>query len=124
MHETRFTDGYFDVIICGWTLSYSNQPAKFAQEIIRITKNRGVVAIAVEYSTLTNEQARKIHHGEYHLNPVNFERINSTGQILQLFGEHVGDVFFNHDAPNKISHGDQMHDDVSSVVVIFSVKKP
>ena len=32
-----------------------------------------VVAIAVEYSTLTNEQDTKLHHGEYHLNPVNRE---------------------------------------------------
>ncbi len=123
MHETRFPDAYFDVIICGWTLSYSNQPAKWAQEMIRITKDHGVVAIAVEYSTLTNEQATKLHHGGYHLNPVNCERINSTGQILELFGEHVGAVFFNHDAPNKISHGDQLNNDVSSVVAIFSLKK-
>jgi len=124
MHATRFPDGYFDVIICGWTLSYSNQPAKVAQEMIRITKDRGVVGIAVEYSTLTNEQATKLHQGEYHLNPVNGERINSTRQILQLFGEHVGDVLFNHDAPNRISHGDQLRNDVSSVVVIFAVNKP
>jgi len=123
MHATRFPDAYFDVIICGWTLSYSNQPAKCAQEMIRITKDHGVVAIAVEYSTLTNEQATKLHGGEYHLNPVNCERINSTGQILRLFGEHVGEVFFNHDAPNKISHGDQLNTDVSSVVAIFSLKK-
>jgi len=42
---------------------------------------------------------------------------------LRLFGEHVGEVFFNHDAPNKISHGDQLNTDVSSVVAIFSLKK-
>jgi len=123
MHDTRFPDAYFDVVICGWTLSYSNQPAKFAQEMIRITQDGGVVAIAVEYSTLTNEQDTKLHHGEYHLNPVNGERINSTRQILQLFGKHVGAVFFNHDAPNKISHGDQMNNAVSSVAAIFSLKK-
>jgi len=123
MHDTRFPDAYFDVIICGWTVSYSNHPARFAQEMIRITKDRGVVAIAVEYSTLTTEQDRRLHDGLYHLNPVNCERINSTRQILQLFGEHVGEVFFNHDAPNKISHGDQLHNNVSSVVTIFALKK-
>jgi SAM-dependent methyltransferase len=121
MHSTRFTDSYFDVIICGWTLSYSNEPQKFAQEALRITKNNGIIAIGVEYSVLTNEQSINFHGG-YHLNP-NFERINSVNQILNLFSGHVKHLYFNHDAPNKISHGEILDKNVSNVIAIFSILK-
>lgn len=122
MHETKFNDSTFDVIICGWTLSYSNRPDKFAAETLRIIKDQGVIGIGVEYSTLTKEQSTKIHGG-YHLHTEKFDRINSTKQILDLFNGHVSHLFFNHDAPNKISHGDHMVNDVSNVIAIFSVTK-
>lgn len=122
MHSTRFEDSTFDVVICGWTLSYSERPDKFASEVLRIIKDGGVVGIGVEYSTLTKEQSMKIHGG-YHLHTENFERINSTDQILKLFDGHVKHVFFNHDAPNRISHGDQMVKNVSNVIAIFSITK-
>lgn len=120
MHSTRFENSCFDVVLCGWTLSYSNHPDKFATEILRIIKDNGVIAIGVEYSTLTAEQS--IKHSGYILRAKN-ERINSTTQILELFNGHVKDVFFNHDAPNRISHSDQLTKDVSNVVTVFSVKK-
>jgi SAM-dependent methyltransferase len=122
MHNTRFEDSTFDVIICGWTLSYSHRPDKFASEVLRIIKDGGVVGIGVEFSTLSKEQSMKIHGG-YHLHTENFERINSTDQILKLFSGHVKHVFFNHDAPNRISHGDQMVKNVSNVIAIFSITK-
>lgn len=122
MHQTRFDNSLFDVLICGWTLSYSNQPDKFATEATRIVKNNGIIAIGVEYSTLTEEQAVKVHGG-YDLRPDTVERINSTHQILNLFSGHVKDIFFQHDAPNKVSHTDKLAKHVSNVVIIFSIKK-
>jgi SAM-dependent methyltransferase len=122
MHNTRFEDSYFDVVICGWTLSYSNQPKKFATETMRILKNKGVVGIGVEYSTLTDEQSIAVHGG-YHLKPKDLDRINSTEQILSLFEGHVDKIFFDHDAPNKISHSNDLTSDVSNVISIFSIKK-
>lgn len=122
MHSTRFADSYFDVVVCGWTLSYSNQPQKFANEALRIIKDTGIIAIGVEYSTLTKEQSRNIHGG-YHLHTDSFERINSVEQILKLFNGHVKHLFFNHDAPNKISHMENIVIDVSNVIAIFSVMK-
>ena len=122
MHSTRFTDSYFDVIICGWTLSYSNEPQKFAQEALRIIKHNGIIAIGVEYSLLTKEQSVNLHRG-YHLSPDKFERINSVDQILSLFSGHVNRLYFNHDAPNKISHGEVAVKNVSNVIAIFSIFK-
>jgi hypothetical protein len=52
------------------------------------------------------------------------KRINSVSGILELFGSHVGDVYFNHDAPRKRSHQKSgLIQEVSNVAVIFSVKK-
>lgn len=122
MHETRFEDSHFDVLICGWTLSYSNEPKKFATEAIRILKNKGVVGIGVEYSTLTDDQSIAVHGG-YHLKPTKLERINSTEQILDLFKGNIETVFFNHNAPNKISHSTSLSQNVSNVISIFSITK-
>jgi SAM-dependent methyltransferase len=122
MHNTRFTDSYFDIIICGWTLSYSNEPQKFADEALRIIRNKGIIAIGVEYSLLTNEQSINLHEG-YDLRPNNFERINSLDQILNLFKGHVQHLYFNHDAPNKISHGEILDKNVSNIIAIFSIFK-
>jgi SAM-dependent methyltransferase len=122
MHNTRFESETFDVVICGWTLSYSNEPLKFANEMLRIIKDNGVIAIGVEYSTLSEENSKKIHDG-YALVTDGFERINSVKDILNLFGEKVKEVYFNHNAPNKISHDYSLNPNVSSVVAIFSIDK-
>lgn len=122
MHQTGFESNSFDVIICGWTLSYSNKPKQFSDEMIRIIKDNGVLAIGVEYSTLSLEDDFKVHNG-YTLIPDGFDRINSVQDILGLFSKNVKTVFFNHDAPNKISHTKELVNNVSSVVTIFSVVK-
>jgi ubiquinone/menaquinone biosynthesis C-methylase UbiE len=112
----------FDAIICGWTLSYSDNPIKFANEMTRIIKNKGVIAIGVEYSTLNALENFQVHNG-YTLENVNVKRINSVNEILSLFTNYLGDIFFIHDAPNKISHSSELVDHVSSVATIFSIIK-
>jgi SAM-dependent methyltransferase len=121
MHHMRFDDSFFDVIICGWTLSYSNQPQKFAEELLRTVKNGGVIAIGVEYSVLTEEQS--MQHTGYHLKTDNFDRINSVDAILKLFEGHIKVVNFQDDAPNRISHSEVLLKEVSNVIAIFTVKK-
>jgi SAM-dependent methyltransferase len=122
MHNTNFMNDTFDAIICGWTLSYSDNPIKFANEMIRIIKNKGVLAIGIEYSTLNALENFQVHNG-YTLENVNIKRINSVNEILSLFTNYLGDIFFIHDAPNKISHSSELVDHVSSVATIFSIIK-
>jgi SAM-dependent methyltransferase len=121
MHNMRFADSFFDVIICGWTLSYSNEPQKFAKELLRVVKSNGVIGIGVEYSVMT--EAEMISHTGYNLNTNNFDRINSSDEILKLFLGHVKHIYFNHDAPNKISHSSTLLKEVSNVIATFSVSK-
>jgi len=122
MHQMKYEDNTWDAVICGWTISYSTTPEKFAKEAIRVVKNGGIIAVGVEYSTMTPQDSSKLLG--YELETKGHQRINSVAQILELFDGHVHEVFFNHDAPAKISHTlEGLNPNVSSVVAIFSIKK-
>lgn len=122
MHAMEYADDAWDAIVCGWTLSYSRFPEKVAKELIRVTKSGGIIAIGVEYSTLGYDDSKELVG--YSIDDEGFQRINSVQDILGLFGDKVGDVFFMHDAPMKRSHTrDEMIETPSAVAVIFSIDK-
>ena len=120
MHEMPYEDGTFDAVLCGWTLSYSKSPQKAAREMARVTRDGGVIGLAVEYQKLDYKE--NVELMGYSVVDRGFERINSTGQILDLFPGQVGDVYFSHDAPLKRSPSKA---DIrgSSVITVFSLKK-
>jgi len=121
MHAMPFSDAEFDVVICGWTLSYSNNPAAFADEILRVAKDDALVAIGLEH--LTN-QPRAAGSGLLDSSEDN-GRINTVDQIINLFGSRVKNVFFRHDAP--LSHKERSEIisinglDSSQVMTVFQV---
>lgn len=122
MHEMPYEDNSFDVVICGWTMSYSNQPKILADEMTRVCRPGGVVAVGVEYSTLDEAGYEKLLG--YSLSIENMKRINSVAQINELFGDHLDQVFFSHDAPLKQSHTPEGKVNFpSSVASIFSIRK-
>lgn len=124
MHSTPFKANSLDVIICGWTLSYSATPDVFAKEMLRIIKNNGLIAIGVEYSTMTQEAGEELTGYSIQEFDRLKERVNSTKDILNLFEGHVAHVYFDHNAPNQVSHtGKELKSNVSNVAVIFSVSK-
>lgn len=124
MHRTSYPDGTWDVIIVGWTLSYSSTPRKFAQEMTRIARNGAVIAIAVEYSTMSEREQVELTGYSIQETAKLSRRVNSIAEILDLFSSHVDQVFFTHDAPMKRSHekGGLVRN-VSNVAVIFSLTK-
>jgi len=122
MHQTPFEDNRWDAIVCGWTLSYSRNPDLFSKELIRIAKRDCAIAIAVEYASLSYEEA--IELDGYSIEDKGFQRINSVDQILQLFEGHIEHVYFSHDAPLKRHHtGAGLVRNPSSAAVIFTVRK-
>lgn len=48
MHEMPFATGSISAIICGWTLSYSIEPARACREMTRILAPGGYIALAVQ----------------------------------------------------------------------------
>lgn len=124
MHRTPYADNAWDVIVVGWTLSYSSAPEQFAAELTRITKPGGIIAIAVEYSTMSESDETALAGYNIQETAKLAKRINSVREILDLFGPRAGHVYFSHDAPRKRSHGaDGLVSDVSNVAVIFSLEK-
>jgi hypothetical protein len=120
MHDMPFADDSFDAVICGWTLSYSTNPGKAAQEMMRVSKPGGLIAIGVEYSELSAKDERRLVGYEIQEFDKIGERINSTEQIKALFAENLGAVFFEHDAPRKVSHSATgMVQNVSNVALVF-----
>ena len=53
MHAMPYDDNSFDVIIIGWVLGYSNDVAKVAQEILRVTRPNGVIAIGNQLTPMS-----------------------------------------------------------------------
>ena len=122
MHETPYGDNTWDAILCGWTISYSRNPERFAREMLRIAKLGCVLVIAVEFVCLSYEDAIELEG--YSIEDKGFQRINSVDQILRLFDGHVDHVYFSYDAPLKRHHTAKgLVPNPSGVGVIFTVRK-
>jgi SAM-dependent methyltransferase len=122
MHEMPYADNSFDVVICGWTVSYSNSPQQLAREMVRVCKDGGVIAVGLEYSTLDEAGYQKLLG--YSLAIPGVERINGVSQINELFRDDIDHLYFSHDAPLKRSHSENgLVAFPSSVASIFSIKK-
>jgi SAM-dependent methyltransferase len=113
MHSTPYADNSYDGVLLGWVLAYSDEPSSAAQEIIRITRPGGVIAIGVEYSPQSQEQVI----AEVGYLPGAKERIESCDQIMAFFGSAVDHVYYQHVvAPNGLAS-------VGALCVIFSIRK-
>ncbi len=123
MHAMPYPESIWDAVVIGWTLSYSHQPQQAAREIIRVTKNGGLVAVGVTYNTLNEQELKEVFGSTIHDWKLLPERINTVDQILALFGQSVDTVFFRHDSPNKISGGSDTKAPPSYSAVIFSIRK-
>jgi len=104
MHNMSYEDNTWDAVMMGWVLTYSKDPKKAAAEIIRVTRPKGIVAIGI--TTYPEKYiAEQVEEG---MLPVEYEtlnRINSTSDILMLFGNHVDKIYFQHDRSNEEKQG-------------------
>ncbi len=68
MHSIEYEDNQFDCVICGWTISYSNNPTLAMQNMIRVLKDKGFLAIGVEhvsynkYTGIKDIDSRELDH--------------------------------------------------------------
>lgn len=114
MHDMPFPDAAFDTALFGWTLSYSTDPAAACRELARVTRKGGVIAVAVEYTTMDADTLQL--HTEL---DAAADDPRSVDAILALFGDAAGPVFFRHDAPLRRTHGAELIEDPSSVCLVF-----
>lgn len=113
MHAMPFAENSFDAVILGWVLAYSEDPARAAGEVVRVTRPGGVVAVGVEY----NPQSQDDIVRELGYLPGAARRIGSCEEILEFFGPAVDHVYFNHGVAARA------RDRLGSFCVIFSIRK-
>lgn len=111
MHSMPYGDNEWDAILMGWTLPYSSEPETAAKEIIRVTRNGGLVAIGHTYYPPATIHKMK-RDGEL---VGTTDRIQTVERILGLFQPYVDKVHFQYDAP--------FQDQESPCLVLFSIKK-
>lgn len=58
MHALPYADRAFDVTISSWVLGYSRDPQKAVDEMVRVTKDGGIIAIGCTY----NADARNVDY--------------------------------------------------------------
>jgi hypothetical protein len=111
MHALPYDDSSWDVVILGWVLPYSDDQARASSEVMRVCKDRAIVAIGLTYypeSTAVNLVS---------VDPrFRTSRIQTVSGLLSLFGESVGRVLFSHDAAYTDREG--------VCAVLFEVRKP
>jgi len=122
MHSIPFPDATFDAVVCGWTLSYSTNPQRAADELARVAKPGGMIAVGVEYSTLTPDDEKSLIGYQVQEFDRIGRRVNSTADLKALFASRLGTVYFEHDAPNRRSHTSAgLIPDVSNVALVFGL---
>jgi len=111
MHAMTYADSSWDCTVLGWVLAYSDTPQKACDELVRITRPGGVIALGVTYypPDVMKQLAARGAPG------ARADRIQTTEEILKLFGSHVDRLYFRHDPASAAKQG--------SCMVIFSVRK-
>jgi DNA-directed RNA polymerase subunit F len=90
MHKMFYEDNTFDVIISGWTLSYSTNKNLAMDEIKRVAKNNAVISVGFTY--LVKELRDKFIE-----NDKDYE-LQTTDQIIDFFKVKQKNIFFNFDS--------------------------
>lgn len=99
IHNSNYQTDFFDIIFCGWVLTYSEDYEKILDELFRIVKNNGIITIGFGY------------------NPKKDYKLYSTEQILKKFDNKISHIYFNFDA-FKSNPKNKRHS-----ILMFKVKK-
>lgn len=88
MHDLPYADGEFDIIVCGWVISYSDENKVAAKEMLRVCKPGGLLAVSLDYRSYI-----RYTEGDSRVE----KQCESTDDVLELFGDLAGKVYFRND---------------------------
>jgi len=92
MHDMKYEDNSFDVVISGWTLRYSTNVKLALSETLRVSKPGGIISIGFTYNKEhTTDPKRKTNKTEEN-------EIYTTDQIKEIYKENIRNVYFEFDA--------------------------
>ena len=104
MHYMPYNDDTFDVVIAGWVLAYSDNPARACQEMLRVSKDGCIIAIGSTY--IPEKQREEEDVGRF------FPKVD---ELLLIFGNAIKNVYIRHDPESD--------DVIGRTIVIFDVCK-
>lgn len=113
MHNMPFADDSFDVVVASRVLGYSETPGRAAAEFIRVSKPGGLVAINSGDRIVTRAGA---YAKDYRAGAR--QKLGSLDELLNLFGDAVGEVFFRNDPSNLTG------EHRGPLLAIFEIRKP
>ena len=102
MHAMPYEDDSWDVAILGWVLPYSDDPAQAVAEVVRVVRDGGAVAIGLSY--YPEDELRRLEREGTIVGGVE-TRVQTVDGLLELFGDHVGEVLLRHDAVDPDAEG-------------------
>ena len=108
MHALPYADKSFDIVISSWVLAYSSTPQKAMDEMVRVTRNGGLIAIGCTY----NPEAASL---EYKTDDAKIQgtKFRSVDQYRALLGGKLAQIYFQ-DEPQGNSPG--------AVIIIARIK--
>ncbi len=111
MHDMPFDSSSRDIVMAGWVIVYSDNPKKAAQEIVRVSKNNGTVAVTASYDNTPDLDVAESY------GTVNKKRFNSLDSIKEAFDGHIDFIYFQQDIDPLFKN------DIATATLIFRVKK-
>ena len=107
MHEIKFDNNSFDLIISGWTLAYSTNKKKALDEIIRVSKKNAIISIG--FTFVPEIETFKMKNNDY--------KLFSTKQLIEYYNIKKENILFNFDS-YEINKNEKRHS-----IVIFRIEK-
>jgi SAM-dependent methyltransferase len=92
IHKTEFADESFNVVLLGWMISYTKDPAAVIKECRRILKPGGLLGIGIEHNP---------NQDNANILPPRVNHLNSTSDIISLLNATIKHkVLFEYDHQN------------------------
>jgi len=111
IHNLPLDSDSYDIVICGWTLAYSENKRKAASELVRVVKSGGIIAVSATSHPATNEELEE----QLGYVPGSRERLYLLEDLEKLFEGSMGWPYFRHE------RGDT--ETISHLISIFEAKK-
>lgn len=108
MHALPYPDRSFDIVISSWVLAYSSTPQKAVDEMLRVTRNGGIIAIGCTHSPEADSFEYKTDDAK-----ILGCKFRYVDQYRALLGDKLAQVHFQ-DEPQANSPG--------AVIIICRIK--
>ena len=105
MHALHYPDRSFDIVISSWVLAYSSDPKKAVSEMIRVTRDGGIIAIGNTFNPKASEVDYKV--ADEKIVGTVFRKV---GQYEEMLRPHLQKIYFQ-DEPER--------DDVTGAVILI-----